>query len=53
LLISVTGWIHFWARRTPGALLPGYRLPLELVAALLIVFTGYLGGVLSGVNAPG
>ena len=36
-----------------GALLPGYRLPLELVAALLIVFTGHSGGVLSGVNAPG
>jgi uncharacterized membrane protein len=53
LLIGVTGWIHFRATRTPGGLLPGYRLPLELVAALLIVFTGHLGGVLSGVNAPG
>jgi len=52
LLIGVIGWIHFRARRTSGALLPGYRLPLEFVAALVVAFTGHLGGVLSGVNAP-
>lgn len=52
LLIGVTGWIHFRASRTRGASLPGYRLPLEFVAALMVVVTGHLGGVLSGVNLP-
>ena len=52
LFIGVTGWIHYRARRTPGAVLPGYRLPLEFVAALVITIVGHLGGVLSGVNAP-
>ncbi len=53
LLIVVTGWIHFRARQTPGALLPGYRLPLEFVAVLVVTITGHLGGILSGVITPG
>lgn len=53
LLIGMVGWIHLRARRAPGSLLPGYRLPLEFVAALVVAFAGHLGGVLSGVNAPG
>ena len=52
LLIAVTAWIHFRARRTPGALLPGYRLPLEFIAVLVVAFTGHLGGILSGVITP-
>jgi hypothetical protein len=52
LLIGVIGWIHFRARRTLGPLLPDYRLPLEFLAALVVAFTGHLGGVLSGVNVP-
>jgi uncharacterized membrane protein len=52
LLIAVTAWIHFRARRTSGALLPGYRLPLEFIAVLVVAFTGHLGGILSGVIAP-
>jgi uncharacterized membrane protein len=52
LLIGVTGWIHFRSRRAPGASLPYYRLPLEFVAALMVILTGHLGGILSGVNIP-
>lgn len=52
LLIGGTGWIHFRSRRAPGASLPYYRLPLEFVAALMVILAGHLGGILSGVNIP-
>jgi uncharacterized membrane protein len=55
--ISSTGliwlvWLIHRAGRKRGAL-PGYRLPVEIFAALVIGFTAHLGGFLSGVNSPG
>jgi uncharacterized membrane protein len=53
LMIWSVWWIHFRSRRTPARALPGYRLPVELLAAVLVALTGHLGGFLSGVNVPG
>jgi len=53
VLIAVVGWVHLRSRRFPDASLPIYRLPLEFMAALVVIFTGHLGGFLSGVNGPG
>jgi len=51
VLMWVVWWLHF--RMTlSGQALPSYRLPLELVALLVVVLTGHLGGFLSGVNVP-
>ena len=52
VLIWLVSWIHWRARRRPAARLPNYRLPIEIVGALLVALTGHLGGFLSGVNAP-
>jgi uncharacterized membrane protein len=52
LLIWIVGWLHFRAIRSPGAPLPPYRLPIEVIAAALIGLTAHLGGFLSGVNVP-
>jgi uncharacterized membrane protein len=51
-LIWIVWSIHFRARRNPGRRLPVYRLPLEIVAAVVITVTAHLGGFLSGVNGP-
>jgi uncharacterized membrane protein len=53
LLMWITGWLHFRASRTPERRLPGYRVPLELLAVALVALTAHLGGFLSGVNSPG
>lgn len=53
LLIWLVWWIHFRASRKSGGSLPGYRLPIEVVAAVVVAVTAHLGGFLSGVNAPG
>jgi uncharacterized membrane protein len=53
LLICVVAWIHFRRRRVPNSSLPSYRLPLELLTAVIIALTAHLGGFLSGVNLPG
>jgi uncharacterized membrane protein len=53
LLICVIAWIHFRQRRASGSTLPSYRLPLELLTALVVALTAHLGGFLSGVNLPG
>lgn len=53
VLLWIIGWVHFRARRRDEGALPVYRLPLEFLAAGLIVLTGHLGGILSGVNIPG
>jgi uncharacterized membrane protein len=50
-VICVAWWIHFRARRRPGAVLPTYRLLLEFVGVVLLAITGHLGGFLSGVNS--
>lgn len=52
VLIWLVWWIHFRVRRC-GCVLPGYRIPLELLAVAAISLTGHLGGFLSGVNGPG
>ncbi len=53
LLIWAIWIIHRGTNRRGGAILPTYRLPLEIVAVLVVMATGHLGGFLSGVNSPG
>jgi uncharacterized membrane protein len=52
VLIWLIWWLHFRARRRK-AVLPGVRLPVELLAVGIVALTGHLGGFLSGVNGPG
>jgi uncharacterized membrane protein len=51
-LIWLAFWIHRRGRRLPDKPLPRYRLPIELLAVLIVGLTGHLGGFLSGVNLP-
>ena len=53
LLIGAVWFIHMKTRRRQEESLPGYRLPIEAVAAIFVAVTGHLGGFLSGVNGPG
>ena len=53
LLIWIVWLIHAKAQRNQGAVLPGYRLPIEALAVAILTVTGHLGGFLSGVNGPG
>ena len=53
VLIWIVWLIHLKAKRKQGAVLPGYRLPIEAVAVAILTVTGHLGGFLSGVNGPG
>ncbi|HEV3419557.1 MAG TPA: DUF2231 domain-containing protein [Candidatus Acidoferrum sp.] len=53
LLIWIVWLIHARTLRKQGAVLPGYRLPIEAVAVAILALTGHLGGFLSGVNGPG
>jgi uncharacterized membrane protein len=53
LLIWIVWLIHLRTQRKQGAVLPGYRLPIEAVAVTIVALTGHLGGFLSGVNGPG
>jgi uncharacterized membrane protein len=53
LLICIAWFIHMRTRRKPEEALPGYRLPIEAVAVVIVALTGHLGGFLSGVNGPG
>jgi uncharacterized membrane protein len=52
LLIWIVWLIHKRTQRDQGAVLPGYRLPIEAVAVTLVALTSHLGGFLSGVNVP-
>jgi uncharacterized membrane protein len=52
VLICVVWFIHARTRRKQEVL-PGYRLPIEAVAVIIVALTGHLGGFLSGVNGPG
>lgn len=52
-LIWLVWWLHFRGRRSPEARLPVYRLPLELIGAIVVAMTAHLGGFLSGVNGAG
>jgi uncharacterized membrane protein len=51
LMILLSWWIHFRARRGEPVSLPGWRIPLEILGVLLVMVTGHLGGFLSGVNS--
>jgi uncharacterized membrane protein len=53
VLIGVVWFIHRISRRSQEKVLPGYRLPIEAVAVVIVALTGHLGGFLSGVNGPG
>jgi uncharacterized membrane protein len=53
VLIWIVWLIHLRTKRKQGAVLPGYRLPIEAVAVAILTVTGHLGGFLSGVNGPG
>jgi len=53
VLIWVVWSIHRRTRRKQEEVLPGYRLPIEAVAVVIVALTGHLGGFLSGVNGPG
>lgn len=53
LLIWLVWFLHRKARQNEANTLPGYRLPLEVVAVAIVALTGHLGGFLSGVNGPG
>ena len=52
VMIWLIWWVHYRGRRR-AAVLPRYRLVLELLGVGLIAITGHLGGFLSGVNGPG
>lgn len=52
VMIWLVWWLHFRARRRNGTL-PLYRLPVEILAAVVIALTAHLGGFLSGVNGLG
>lgn len=52
-LIWGVWFLHFRARRFFSLALPSYRLPIEILAVLVVVITGHLGGFVSGVNVPG
>jgi uncharacterized membrane protein len=52
-LIWLVWFIHRKTQGKQGNVLPGYRLPIEAVAAVFVAVTGHLGGFLSGVNGPG
>jgi hypothetical protein len=45
--------MHWSARRTQNEKLRMFCLPMEALTAVLLAFTGHLGGFLSGVNARG
>lgn len=46
-----TTWLTHWRiRQTEQAILPSYRVPLELAGVAVIGITAHLGGFLSGVN---
>jgi uncharacterized membrane protein len=53
VLICMVWFIHRRARGNKEEVLPGYRLPIEGVAVVIVALTGHLGGFLSGVNGPG
>jgi uncharacterized membrane protein len=50
-------WLLFWwrkrLRRTPDRPPDSYYLAIALITVLAVSFTGHLGGILSGVEAPG
>lgn len=50
LLVIASWWVHWRTRRVELALLPRYRIPVELLGVAIIAISAHLGGFLSGVN---
>jgi uncharacterized membrane protein len=53
VLIWMVWFIHMRTRRKHERIMPGYRLPIEAAAVVIVALTAHLGGFLSGVNGPG
>jgi uncharacterized membrane protein len=51
VLILASWWVQRRLRKTATALLPGYRLAIELLGVAVLGLTAHLGGFLTGVNA--
>ena len=52
-LIWLVWILHRRTKSQQNVALPGYRFPIEVLAAAVVTLTGHLGGFLSGVNGPG
>jgi uncharacterized membrane protein len=54
LVLGVTSsmliWFVWWMHRRASRI--AFRLPVELLAALMVAVTAHLGGFLSGINTP-
>jgi uncharacterized membrane protein len=51
LLVIASWWLHWRMRREESLLLPGFRIPIELLGVAAIGLAAHLGGFLSGVNS--
>lgn len=55
LVLGVTSsmliWLVWWMHRRASRI--AFRLPVELLAAMMVAATAHLGGFLSGINTPG
>jgi len=51
LLVIASWWLHWRTRREGSLLLPGFRIPIELLGVVAIALAAHLGGFLSGVNS--
>jgi uncharacterized membrane protein len=51
LLVIASWWFHWRTRREESLLLPGFRIPIELLGVVAIGLAAHLGGFLSGVNS--
>jgi hypothetical protein len=50
VLVIASWWMHWRARKAGSTVLPGYRIPVELLGVVIIGLAAHLGGFLSGVN---
>ena len=55
LVLGVTSstliWLVWWMHRRASRI--AFRLPVELLVAMMVAATAHLGGFLSGINTPG
>jgi uncharacterized membrane protein len=51
IIIMWSWWVHYRAREA-ATHPPRWRIPLEIAGVLLLMATGHLGGLLTGVNGP-
>jgi uncharacterized membrane protein len=52
LLVWFVAWLHWKGPDQRSSRLAKLRIAAEIVAVVVVGFTGHLGGFLSGVNAP-